>query len=90
MKLHGWEQPEGLVRTLAPLPDQPKSSISTKWNLWRIENEQLRVEVGLADVADFSNYFAKFKSDLSFSILENFDGHVLKKIYIGYIFYTTF
>lgn len=80
MKLHGWERPETPIGNLEPININKEVQVK-KWNLWRIANEKLAVEVQLSGIVDFSDYFSKFKSDLSFSILDNYDGIVLKHIF---------
>ena len=77
MKLHGWERPETPNGNLEPININKEVQVK-KWNLWRIANEKLAVEVQLSGIVDFSDYFSKFKSDLSFSILDNYDGIVFK------------
>ena len=81
MKLHGWEQTiaERVTTTNDEQVTSGKSveTSTKKWNIWRREGDEWKLEVELRSVADFSDYFTKFKSDLSFSELSVFDGFVL-------------
>ena len=75
MKLHGWEQPAGEIKMQKATEIQDPKNQS--WKIWRISGDNLACEVVLKSVVDFSSYFEKFKSDLSFNDLSNQDGFLI-------------